>query len=553
MAKPNWMPEAFFDFWKKFGGRFVQVDPASGVDPTPDTFALPINYIGPQNNKKAKEKMALYQTIYETFLKRDKIIKQLREMRYHPLIQTITDIFIDDAFMSNSRTEVYNVRYNATANKKKIQARMDYFTEKFKMQDFALEIIPQLMLYGEHIVPYKTHKDMPGDTINLEKGKKKKPNLKEVIPKEDDEKFDPDKGIVEISDNAILEQIIPIWKGMNIVSFAERTNDPQKPLNEYDPDKFVYFCLPGEKIPVKVKDDSKGHIKVYHLPEHTKMGKSMFFNVIDKIRKLDSLEASFLAMMLQKALTPRILGVGIPAGTPIKEVRKQMEYYERYLEDVYREIANVETFDAQTITRLSNKVKVIPSYLDGKGALELLTLSNDQSIDKEAINDLRREISVIIGFPYYYISIAGDPKEDRLLTLKIHSRYSKNCNSLQRAMKNGLKQFYVYDLKAAGHNVKESEIEIDFKEIVNIDTLDNMEFVVTASSALREVFDMVIGLAESEQVNFEVNQDVVLNLINEIFDNFPVTKNILKKGKPPAEEPAEGEGEATGNISGFEF
>jgi len=496
---------AIFDIWKKFGGRFVKQD-LTTPQPT-NYYGLPTHSwnVPFKMTKEQKNRIRIYRMFYGSLVKRDMLLGQLREIRYKPITQTTIDVIIDDGFYSNANLEVYQMVCKDKAKAKQAEERMKKTMKRFKTQQATLELLPELILFGEYLMPFEYDKE----------GKK--------------------EGITYVGNTARLEDVLPLYDGQDLKCFLKRTWNPKEPVIEEPKDKYVHFCMPGERIPIEVTDDSKGFLEKYNLKETLKMGKSLFIPLIDLIKQLESLEATTLALMLRNIVVPVIAGVTIPSGTPPKELREIKEYYQRIFEDIFRNVGDVANLQSQDIVNLASKMEFVPIYTDGKGSMDVISLHESKDLNPENVNNIKQSISQTAGVPYYYYS-SIETKENRLETLKVHSRYSKRLNEFQMAVKLGWQYFHWMDLKHAGIDVDIDDLECLVKEIVNIDTLDNLEYIVGAGVAVRELYDVAQAIAENEELNLGLDPGVLLKIVDTIFDNMPITKGLLVKKPPPPKE-----------------
>lgn len=457
---------------------------------------------GTTNRKKYEERLALVRKFYDTIQTRRGLITQLRTLSKYSIVQTIKDAYMNEGFYSNNKNEVFTPTYIGSANKSKVNNAITKVIDDLNLQQMVIELVPETMQMGEALwTPV----------------------------------YEDGKGIVEVLDNARIEDILPIYRGTKIKSFYKMTQDPQKPVQEEDKDKYIHFMLPNDPIKIQMEYSGSGVKEIYNLPETLKFGRSIFLQAIDMIKRLEMLDVANLALALRKIIFPLLLSIGVPANTNSKDILELTEYYENHIEGVFSELGNFSSLSVTEILAVASRVRALPQYADGKGSLSVLDL-NDQNKapDTEQTNQIKKEIALYTSTPAYFVSTdLADSAEDRATMLKKYSKFTKRLAELQFTVAKGLQKLLSLHLCSIGLQVKPEEIQIAFKQIIDVDLLQRLEFMVGSSASLSELYNTLSGIAGSEYSGLEINPEVLLNMVNSIFDEVPGAKGILRKKTIP--------------------
>lgn len=502
-----WNPFSWFAQISKTG-HYLEKDPIG--DSTP-TVALPLHtFVDPKNpddksQQNYYEKLALVKKFYDVIQTRKQLLATLRDIGKSPIVQIVKSTYMNEGFFSNNNSDVVDIKYVPENLREKFQGIIDDFMSDFKIQQLLAENIPQLIQMGELL----------------------------LTPK-----FEQGKGVVAILDNARLDDILPIYRGQDRVQFFKMTQNPSNPVQELDPDTFIHFMLPGEPIRVQVEYPNGGMLEIYNLPETIKMGKSILFHALDMIKRLDMLDVANLALALRKILMPVLLSIGVPAGTHHKDIVALTEYYENHIESIFAEVGQINTINLTELITLSSKIRALPQYSDGKGALSVLDMGDAKVPDSEQTDRIKKDIANVTDTPAFALLSDAEPV-DRATLLKNYSKFTKRLAEIQFAVKQGITTLLIKHFQYLGFPVKAHEISINFKQIVNIDLLDRLEFLVGSCASLKELYDTVSAIAQDENSGLELDPDVLQSVIDSVLNEIPGAKGLLKRRKNVAEAQAD--------------
>lgn len=496
-------PFNWYQTFSKTGG-FLDEDPLMSQN---SSFAMHQGTMGGDDKlgseRAYQEKLALinkFATVIET---RKQLLKTLKSLRKVPITQTIIDAYINEGFYSNNSFETFDVLYTGEAFNEEINDELKKFNSKFQMQQVIIDMLPNLITLGDFL----------------------------LTPKVD---INQQAGVVDLLDNAIIEDILPIYRGQNRQQFFKLTNNPTKPVQELDPETYIMFSIPNDPIRVKLDFTNNGVLESYNLPEYIKMGRSIFTTAIDMIKRLEMLELANLALALRKILIPLILSMGVPAGTPTKDVISLVKHFENHLEQIFSEMGNTDNLTVTQIMALSSKVRIIPQYSDGKGTTEALNIGSTKEPDTDATNNLKKEIAVSTSTPYYFVATDGtESVNDQQIMQKTYGKFTKKLNELQHAVKTGLANLYVLHFKNfnGGRIVKATDFSINFKQVLNVDALNNMELLVGSAASIEQIYNAVKPITQDPELSIGLDKEVLLRILNGAFDNVPNARGLFIKRK----------------------
>jgi hypothetical protein len=419
------------------------------------------------------------------------IIQAIDMISNNYIVHAILSQFVDDAFSPDIHTgNVVNIfSKNAIINKE-----IKYLDKQFKFDKMAMEIAFDILRYGDFILKTKV---VPG------------------------------QGLVDLLDNIDQARILAITKYGDITNYLVQAPwDTQKGLGSNHielkgPSDYVSFMLGQQRIRVdligefdKVPRDSDTMKTLETLPRYVRIGRSIIYPVISKLRELELLEALIPATNISKVTQGSILAVQVAPGTPVLDAIKAC----RSVENAVNMKVGINTDDGEltvaNIMSSAGKIKAIPQFGD-KGAISKVDYKpTDADGLLDNIRDLREVICTSMGYPVELL-FKSDEKENRGSLLKRYARYLRVLKSVQIGLIEGFKQMIKIHLvnKFNTNNTKlltdlDKEIEIDFtNKLLNIDNTDALEFLDMSIGMLTNVTQFIDTLQIQlgpEAVNLEV-------------------------------------------------
>jgi hypothetical protein len=455
-------------------------------------------------------------------LKKD-IIRVADEVSNNYLVDAILTQFVEDALTpSIEDSDVLTVEANSgnDAKDKKLNKHIEFLDGKFKFDQLALDIAFDVCRYGEFIL--KT----------------------EIVD---------GKGLVDLFDTVDQSEIVPITKNGEIQYYIVKESKwfgSKKAVKE--PSEFVRFVLGKFRIRLdlfkeyNIRSNSKAVKFLKTFPRYIRIGKSVLYSVLPKIKELELLEALVPATKLAKLASGTIVSMELPANMDPKEMLATCKILEGAInKKVGIDTTNKEMTIAKVLSQAGN-IKVIPNS-GGKGGLNKLDYKSDEPDDLLAsVKDLRDVICTSMGYPPELL-FAND--EGKGTTLKRYARYLRILRGIQRAIADGIRQLIAIHVVNVGDVdiVPEKEIKVEFRnKLLNIDNTESLEFLDTSVGMMSNTIDFIdklIMVFGEEAIDIEpmaqfVNSNLGIAGITDVVNPKKIKKPELAE-EPEVEKPAE--------------
>lgn len=436
--------------------------------------------------KGEKEVKALVKQASFSLRQRKDLLSTLYKMRANDVVETIIDVMVDDGLVSGNNNKIFEkISYKGETSLPEIEAQIEILKKRIKPDRMVLDFIEEALLLGEYMLP-----------IVIEEGTR--------------------NGIMKVLDNADMENMLCVYEGTEKKYFLRKNGNS---LEKLDKNNYIHFVTNPKKLRVQVKDFHNFNKDEYILPQYIKVGKSIIYPVINKIKQLQTLEMANLASDLREILKPTIIQVGMPEKTTPDKIGEIIERYEMIFSNIFASLQDVEELNFSDLLSVITTIKVVPSGGDGRGSFVKPDLNpNSTSAEKEQM--IRRSIALTVGIPFYYLSVNDNPTQ-RLEALKLFSRYARKLNNMQDCIIDGVKEMIKLHIKyTLGITIDTDDIEISMREIVNIELLDRMEYLVALMTGLEEIIKLVSTVEESIYLDIGVNSKILLEILNKNLGEF---------------------------------
>jgi len=446
------------------------------------------------------ERQEMIRSFMGIYNQREDMLRSLNTLRNMDLVQTIVDVFINDGFNASSDNFIFNIRYQAkntdgTDRKeddigKNINAQIESFKEKVKLAPFIQNCLEDLLLIGEY----------PFRPIREEK-----------------------QGIVELADDLEPANIVAVCRNEKVEYYLEK-RDTKIFIRE--PYQIKMFSMATRKVRVRAGHFQKHQFQTRMIPEYYRVGRSILYPAVAKLKRLQIIEMASIANALNRVLTPKILGLSVPANAQPEDITEITKRYERRLQELRTNIAVDGQLEFQELLNAVGRIFMVPQFADGKGAMTPIDI-NEPDDNGEQENRLRVAAAVAIGVPPYYLSILGEAAMGKVEMLKSYSRYSRKLVGVQNTLADTVVDLTSDHLKDLGIHVKPEEIVVEFKSIVNTDALDTMEYSVAATQVLQDISSALEAVASSQNMKVKINTKKFIALFESLMEVIPGTKGIL--------------------------
>jgi hypothetical protein len=434
----------------------------------------------------------------KTKTKRQEIIRAIDQIRDNYLVMAMTEQLMEDALRPDHVTKDMLELHSTN---KEIQKELQYLEEELDIEELILTILPDVILYGDYIV-------------KVEFGGKNRKG-----------------GIVNIRDTVDQIRLIPVQDGFSLLGYIELSEDG-KYLQMIEPYDYIRFSLSGKKYKLDLYQEftqiKQEVLEELGLPKYMRIGKSMFYPVLDKVKELELLEKLVPATKLAQLSNGTIVGVQVPQNYDPKKAMEAAQHIENLINkkvgvDKYKEELTLEN-----IMSSSGKIKVVPVF-GQTGQLQKFDykMTEESSDLLQSIREVRQMITESMGIPYE-ILFGSDNPQPKGEFLKRYARYLQRLSHVQASVSNALKQIIYIHLLSRGISFTSKDIEIKFKQnLISIDNLDNLEFADAATTMLSNTLRFVQDVEQSDLAT--VNREVFLEYLNSQFKLFGLNDLFLPK------------------------
>ena len=412
------------------------------------------------------------------------IIREVERMAQHYLPDAIVSQFIEDALTPEIATnEILEVTYEEEENENSIvQKEIELLSKQLDFDQLSLDIAPDLVRNGE----YTLKNDFGNDN-----GK---------------------QGIKHIRDTIEQGSVVAITQDGKIKGYLEM-NDRVNKLIVHPPKYFTKFVLAGDRVRVNLKKHvPEEYLKTKEakalmamLPRYVRVGKSMLFPVLPKIKELELLEKLVPATKLAKLSGGSIVGMQVPESFDIGDALKATKRVEGLVNNKIAIDDNIGEVTVQAIMSSAGRVKVIPVFGD-KGNLSKLDYKSDEPDDLlSSVQETRQVICDAIGIPYELLFRSDDGSKSE--TIKRYAKYLRRLKNIQRAITKGITQIIYNHLVNKGIDFEPEKVKVEFRnKLVEIDNLDKLEHMDVTVSLLGNLKTFVEDLlAEESPVRKNIN------------------------------------------------
>lgn len=451
--------------------------------------------------------------------KRSEILREIERIRPFYMAQVIVDQIAEDSLSPDVTTgDVITV----TSDDNAINTHLKQFDEDFGFDKIVNDIKEDLVAYGEW-------------TLRVE--------------------ISSGKGITGIFDDVEQNQVISIPRNGEIYKYLVLDDSGKAKLVE--PNEYVKFMLGNGKLRVDLWDDvpfvndpalQAGAVSAAggrrnqdmkgKVPRYVRMGKSMLYPIIPKIKELELLESLVPASKIAKLSAGTIVGVQVPAAFDIDKAFQAARRVEGMLNKKLGLDQTRKEMTVEDIISAAGRIKVAPVFGD-KGQLIKTDYKPEEPDDLlSAIEDIRRTICSAIGIPYEII-FGGQETKGSLL--KRYARYVRRLKAFQMAITEGVRQMVEIHLVNKSLSFQPDKIKIEFRnKLIQVDVLDELEYLDSTVGMLRDVVDFLIGGPLKPAVDGKVLLEYINNRFRLLGLNKVIDPSKWKDVMGADEEPDDG-------------
>lgn len=459
-------------------------------------------------------KKQVEQTAVWTLAQRNKVFDQIDAISNMHIASTIKDIIVSDCFNDMLGGYTVSARYVDDNNKEVSKLFSESIKEMAKRTNLV-EILKDCitndgMDYGEVFLSTK-----------CEYG----------------------KGIVEISDDLEIRELLAMYKNAEFVGAMEfqiQGKDGRQTIAKkfIKPEYIAHFMLNYKKVPIKV---AKSFDRFYKTSEKIRCAKPILADVISLITQYNALEQIGTALELNNATQPVFLGIGVSPDQDLHQISQNLQDWSNVLNKNKNNIVNsLETLDVSTILQSSQQIELVPySQDEGTNSMKQIAIQYSSANLLEKINDLRKTIAMAVGLPETYLSTtnlvgAKDNKEESIQT---SPRYARMLTRIQQLLSKGLKDLLYKHLKYRFSNeqgiqtrhIDKDKIEILFNSATNLnDRLEDENLLLNAET-MNTLLGIIDAVATSQNIHVKVDEDKFLEMWKNQLYKSPDIRDIFVK------------------------
>jgi hypothetical protein len=499
---------------------------------------------------------AAYASIYTKVVDtRKKMITEVDRMTGFYLVDTIITQLTDDTLSPEPGTgKVVDI----TSPKPEIQAELEFLENAFSLNQLITTVTPEIIKYGDYFLRTEVNvsKDpsVPANTTRNDYDPGKDGAFKQSLRVLEPEKPSKDDGIdnggdeyglTGINDDVDQASIVPLTNYGDVLAYltmSEKTAAIR--IEKKEPADYIRFSLGTQRIRLDLRKEfglKNEELDKMEIPRFIRMGKSILFPILGKLKELELLESLVPASKLNKLSNGSIVGVNVPAGYDIEKAIDASKRVEGLLNRKVGVDDKNKELTIENIITAAGKIKVVPIFGD-KGNLNKLDYQPDEPDEMLAsAKDIREIILSSAGIPY---EILFGGEEGKGTTLKKYSRYLRRLRALQKALEDGVRQVIYIHLENKGIEFEPEDIKIEFyNKLIEVDNLDKLEFMDTTVQMLGNLKTFVTELADpavNPQIAQHIDLTEFIEFLNEQLNIIGFNNVIRKKGdqnNPTPENP----------------
>lgn len=348
-----------------------------------------------------------------------------------------------------------------------IQKEIEYLDELIDFNQLAKNVASEAIVYGEYYIRTE---------------------------------IEPKKGLTDIVEDVEYGSVVPLTKGGKIKRYMQA--DEAGRIHFKHRADFCGFIMDGyrHRIDFKnafaynIRDTKRNQAISKEVPRYIRLGRSLIYSILPKIKELELLEKLVPATKLAKLASGNLVGVTLNEKTEMKEAIKVVKEIENLINNRVGVDTDLGELTVEKIFNTAGTTKVLPLFGD-KGRIERLDYKADEPDDLTgSATDVRKLILDSVGIPYSIVY--GSDSENKQEVLRRYSRYLKKLKSIQRCISQGITQLIRIHLDNKDIDYdKDKDITVSFlNKLVEIDTLDELEHMDITISSLGNLRDYVQSL-----------------------------------------------------------
>lgn len=411
-----------------------------------------------------------YASMYQKVSQRLKnVISAVDSMREFYLFDVIVNQLTEDALAPQLGNDgVIRFSHKDT----KVQDFVNDMKEKIGLDQMLQNIVPDLIAYGDYVLE-----------TDVRRG----------------------SGLLGLFDNVDQGSTVPLIQDGQVDAYLH-TDEMTGIVEKRHVSDFVLFSLGGQRIKVRFDASLPGLVKhnekvkrfFKRTPKFLRVGKSMLYPVLAKLKELELLEKLVPATKLNKLSQGNMIGVPLPKDFDLERGFNAARQMENNINRKTMVDNNLKEITVEAILSTAGRTKVIPIFGE-KGRVEQLNHRDTEPDDMFNNTDvLRDNILDSVGVPSELVYKQKDTGSKNDL-LKRHAKYRRKLKRIQAAVITGVREVLAIHL---GNSEKYNHIDPKSVEIVlnnnlidgdNLDRLEHMDITMSFLNNGMEFFDKLMA------------------------------------------------------------
>lgn len=435
------------------------------------------------------------------------IIKAVDSMRGFYLVDVILSQISEDALSPKVGSDkIIKFSYPNDI----IQKELDELHKRIGLDQLIENIAPDILAYGEYTLATVIGKppEEKTSTIGPKKGKKFKSK------KSGD-------GILDVTDIVDQGTVISLTQDGNVEGYLV-TDEATGRLEIKETADYIKFSLGGQRIRVNMKQDlptiARANPRLKEIfdkiPRFIRIGKSVLYPVLEKLKELQLLEKLIPATKINKLSQGNLVGMNVPESFDLETAQMAVKKIEGMINKKVAVDPNTSEITVESILSTAGKTKILPIFGD-KGSLQNMDYKAEEADSLMGdTKEIRELILDSVGVPSELVYKSdGDSKAD---ILKRHAKYVRKLKRLQKSIVQGAKQIGFIHLANKGISFKKEELEVVFNNtLVEIDNLDSLEHADVTVGLLANVRDFFNDMADEDS---PYRDNINLNKVTEYLE-----------------------------------
>jgi len=417
------------------------------------------------------------------------VIRSVDNMRSFYLVDVILSQIAEDSLAPRVGSEQL-LRYSHP--NESIQKELDDLHKNIGLDQLIENIAPDILAYGEYTLA--TRIGEPPQVKEDELGKKKK-------------KFKAKKsgkGIIDVTDIVDQGTVISLTQDGKTEGYLV-VNEQSGKVEVKETADYIKFSLGGQRVRVDIKKSipdgawRNNSLKevLDNIPRFIRVGKSVLYPVLSKLKELELLEKLIPATKINKLSQGNLVGMNLPENFDLETAQVAVKKIEGMINKRVNVDPSTQEITVESILSTAGKTKIIPLFGD-KGSLSNMDYKSDEPDSLMGdTKEIRELILDSVGVPSELVFKSDGESKSEIL--KRYAKYIRKLKRLQKAIATGCRQIAFIHLANRNIKYKEEEVEVIFNNtLVEIDNLDTLEHADVTLGLLANVRDFFNDMADED-------------------------------------------------------